>query len=365
MKLVIFGLSVSSSWGNGHATLWRGLISALAKRGHEVVFFERDVSWYAAHRDLFELPGGGKLILYPEWSDVAAVAAEHLRDADTAMLTSYCPDSHSASRLVLDSRAGVRAFYDLDSPVTLDRLEQSLPVDYVPAGGYCEFDVVLSYAGGRTLTALRERLGARRAVALYGSVDPAIHKPADPVAEYRADLSYMGTYSRDRDETLHLLFIEPARRLPSRRFVIGGSMYDGAFPWQPNIFWLQHVEPDRHSAFYCSSQVTLNVTRSAMARMGYCPSGRLFEAAACGVPVLSDWWEGLEHFYEPGSEILIGRSVEDAMDALGLSGEELSRLGRNARERTLAEHTAERRAIEMENILQSTFSPEVTVACGA
>jgi spore maturation protein CgeB len=352
MKLVVFGLAVSSSWGNGHATLWRGLCNSLAKRGHQVVFYERDVPYYASARDLTELPGGGELVLYKEWSDIAASARRHLGDADAGMVTSYCADALAATDLVLESKAALRVFYDLDSPVTLARLRRGEAVEYAGARGYRDFDLVLSYAGGRTLTELQLHLGAAQVAPLYGSVDPAVHTPAPAEQKLQADLSYLGTYSADRDEALRMLFIEPASRLPANRFVIGGSQYDGNFPWLPNIFYLSHIPPARHGAFYCSSKITLNVTRAAMAQMGYCPSGRLFEAAACGAPVLSDWWEGIESFYEPGSEILIGRNTEDAMNALDLSPGELARIGRKARERTLDCHTSDHRAAELETILE-------------
>jgi spore maturation protein CgeB len=200
-------------------------------------------------------------------------------------------------------------------------------------------------------------LGARRVAPLYGSVDPEVHKPATPDERYRADLSYLGTYAPDRDAILRALLVEPARLSPQRRFVIGGAMYDDRFPWQPNIYFVAHVPPSAHPAFYCSASLTLNVTRRAMAEMGYCPSGRLFEAAACGVPVLSDYWPGLETFFEPGSEILLGSAPGDAMAALGRSPAELARIARAARERVLTNHTAAVRARELEAILQSRAAP--------
>lgn len=356
MKLVIFGLTVSSSWGNGHATIWRGLIRALAARGHRVVFFERDVPYYAAHRDLRELPGG-RLVLYPDWRSAAPTAARELGDADVALLTSYCPDAGAAAALVLGSRARVRAFYDMDAPVTLAALRAGQPVPYLPPDGLAEFDLVLSFAGGPALEELRRRLGVRRVAPLYGGVDPSVHAPAPPAPRYRADLSYLGTYAADRQAALEQLFVEPARRLADRTFLIGGSLYPPDFPWTANIRFVHHVPPPEHPAFYCSSAFTLNVTRRAMAEMGYCPSGRLFEAAACGVPILTDEWPGLEEFFRPGAEIVVARGTEDAVSALGMTEEERTRIARLARERTLAEHTAERRARELEAALEAAAAP--------
>lgn len=346
MKLVIFGLTVSSSWGNGHATLWRGLIRALARRGHEVVFFERDVPYYASHRDLCDIPGG-RLHFYEDWEETLPLARRELDDADAAAVTSYCPDGRAASRLVLASPAAARVFYDLDTPVTLAHLRDGEAVDYLPIEGLGAFDLVLSYTGGQALDALRNRLGARRAVPLYGHVDPEAHHPVAPVEEFRCDLSYLGTYAEDRQAALLDLFVEPARRRPERAFLIGGAMYPADFPWTENIVFARHVSPDRHPAFFSSSRFTLNVTRRAMADMGYCPSGRLFEAAACGCPLISDWFDGLDAFFTPGEEILVARSTGDAVAALDLTDAERRRIAQSARERVLEEHTAARRAAEM------------------
>jgi spore maturation protein CgeB len=350
MKLVIFGLTISSSWGNGHATLWRGLLRAFAKRGHDVVFFERDVPYYAAHRDLRELDRG-QLRLYGEWADVRDEAQRELDDADAGMVTSYCPDGVAASELVLDSTAPRRVFYDLDTPVTLSQLSAGERVPYLPPQGLGDFDLVLSYTGGEALSELRTRLNARLTAPLYGSVDPDEHRPVPCVAAYRSDLSYLGTYAQDRQRALADLFLEPARRLPSRRFLIGGAQYPSSFPWSENIHFKRHLPPAEHPAFFSSSRMTLNVTRQAMAKMGWCPSGRLFEAAACGVPILSDSWVGLDQFFTPGSEIFVAENCNDAIDAIALDDSTLRAVAVAARDRVLAEHTADRRAAELESML--------------
>jgi spore maturation protein CgeB len=350
VKLVVFGLAVSSSWGNGHATLWRGLARALHQRGHLVVFFEQDRPFYAAHRDQPQVPGM-ELVIYSSWEEVRWRAASELRDADVGMVTSFCPDAAAASELVLSSPAPLRCYYDLDTPVTLAALDRGEPVFYLPPGGLGAFDLVLSYTGGAALGALRTRLGARAAVPLFGSVDPEIHRPAPPRAGFAADLSYLGTYADDRQAALERLLLEPARRLPRRRFLIGGAQYPAQFPWSANIFFVRHVPPADHPAFYASSPLTLNLTRAPMAALGHCPSARLFEAAACGVPVLSDAWEGLNRFFRPGEEILVARTPDDVQAAVELSPEALRRLGQRARERTLAEHTALHRAMELEELL--------------
>lgn len=352
MKFVIFGLSISSSWGNGHATLLRGLFKAMVRRGHRITFYEQDAPYYAAHRDFREMPGVD-LRLYADWEATRAGAEEELGDADVGMVTSYCPDGVAASETVLASPAH-SVFYDLDTPVTLDRLREGQNVNYIGPRGLRDFDLVLSYTGGTAIEELQSRLGARRATPLYGSVDPEVHRPVEGAEPYRGDVSYFGTYSEDRQTALEQLFIEPARRLPARKFVIGGAIYPQAFPWTQNIYFVRHIPPKEHSAFYCSSKLTVSVTRAPMAQRGYCPSGRLFEAAACGVPVLTDEWEGLEQFFERGREILTARTAEDAMAAIELPSEELGKIAAAARERVLSQHTAMHRAMELEAALEGS-----------
>lgn len=351
MRIVVFGLAVSSSWGNGHATLWRGLIRALHRLGCSVVFFERDVPYYAVARDVTELPGG-ELVLYRSWPEVGARAAREIRGADCVIVTSYCPDALAAAGLARELRPPVSVFYDLDTPVTLARLKDGEQVGYVGERGLADFDLVLSYTGGRALQLLRERLGARRVAPLYGHVDPNVHRRSEPVGYYMADLSYLGTYATDRQAALEALFVEPARRQPAKRFLIGGAQYPQDFPWAPNIYFVRHVPPPDHAAFYSSSRLTLNVTRAAMARLGWCPSGRLFEAAACGTAVVSDAWEGISAFFEPGEEILVAADAADATAALELTDAEIARIATAARERTMAQHTSEARARELLQLLE-------------
>jgi spore maturation protein CgeB len=357
MKLVVFGLAISSSWGNGHATILRGLFRALAELGHHIVFFERDVPYYASHRDLWALPNG-QLHLYSDWPEVVGLARLELADADVAMVTSYCPDGIAASDLVCDCNA-LHVFYDLDTPVTLSHLRKGASLSYLPAAGLGAFDLVLSFTGGGALDALRLELGARRVAPLYGSVDPEKHQPTAPSERYRNDFSYLGTYAADRQPALEELLLQPARQLPAKRFLIAGAQYPHYFPWSPNIYFVRHLIPDEHPTFFSSSRLTLNVTRATMAAMGWCPSGRLFEAAACATPLVSDWWEGLDEFFTPGEEILVAQTSNDTVAALELSEAELNRISRAARERALAEHTARARAAELEQLLANARQPEV------
>jgi|SRR5579871_5828798 len=352
MKITIFGLTISSSWGNGHAALWRGLCRGLSDEGHHIVFFERDVPYYAGARDLYEMPGDGELVLYPSWEDVRGRAKREIAESDVAIVTSYCPDAIVASDLILDS-AGISVFYDLDSPVTLSRHARGEVNFYIGPRGLADFDLVLSYTGGGALEALRRDLGARRVAPLYGHVDPDRHRPAEPRNAYRADLSYLGNYAADRQAALQALFLDPARARPHGRFLIGGAQYTHDFPGSRNIHFVRHLPPGEHPAFFASSRATLNITRADMAHMGWCPSGHLFEAAACEAAILTDGWEGLDAFFTPERELLVVRNSDDVLSALDRSDEELKRMAARGRARVLTEHTSKRRALEMLAILES------------
>ena len=356
MKIVIFGLTISSSWGNGHATLWRGLCKHLARLGHTVVFYERDVPYYAGARDLNKLPGG-RLRLFANWEEARPSARSDVGDADVAIVTSYCPDAIAATDLIMSAGRAAPVFYDLDTPVTLSRLMAGESVTYIGPRGLKDFALVLSFTGGpRVASEFRDRLGARDVRPLYGHVDSDIHRPVPSQPHYRADLSYLGTYSDDRQRGLEALFVEPARARQDLRFLIGGAQYPDDFPWSPNIYFVRHLPPSEHAPFFASSRLTLNVTRRAMAEMGWCPSGRLFEATACGVPLLSDDWPGIDEFFMPGREILIARDAQDTLAALAMSSAELQSIARCAYERTMDQHTYDKLARELVSLLEQAAS---------
>jgi spore maturation protein CgeB len=332
--------------------LWRGLLRSLLRRRHEVVFFERDVPYYAAHRDL-DTVDGLRLVIYDEWASIERRAKDELDWADVAIVTSFCPHAISATELLVGSRVAIRVFYDLDTPVTLEKSKAGERVFYLGPRGLRDFDIVLSFTGGQALVDAREVLGARRVEPLYGCVDPGAHHPAAARDEYAGVLSYLGTYSLDRQASFDALFLEPARRLPLSRFVLGGAQYPDSASLPANVRHFEHVAPPDHGAFFASSSMTLNITRGVMAKYGHCPSGRLFEAAACGVPILSDSFEGLEQFFEPGVEVLLAASSEAAIEALRMSPSDRLRVAERARARVLAEHTADARIREFERIVGS------------
>ncbi|MGD9765049.1 MAG: glycosyltransferase [Candidatus Binatia bacterium] len=351
MRIAIFGLTVSSSWGNGHATTWRGVLKALHRDGHQVTFFERDVPYYAAARDL-RAPDFVELVLYEDWSAVAGAARRAVAEAEVAIATSYCPDGLSASRLMLDAGRGARVFYDIDTPVTLAALAQhgvAVPngARYLTADLIPEFDLYLSFTGGPVLDELRQTWKARRTAPLYCSVDPDSHQPAAPAEQFRCALGYLGTYAVDRQTALEALLFRTAERFPDQRFAVAGSLYPAAIAWPRNVDRCEHLRPAEHASFYCANRLTLNLTRDAMKRIGYSPSVRLFEAAACGTPIITDRWPGIEAFLLPGEEILVVDDADGVAAALEYSDAELAAVAAAARAHTLAAHSGSARAREL------------------
>jgi spore maturation protein CgeB len=354
LDVVVLGLSISSSWGNGHATTYRALIRALADAGHRVAFLERDVPWYASHRDQ-PAPPGCRLGLYGSLDELEDRFASAVRRADLVVLGSYVPQGIEVARFVQARAQGTTAFYDIDTPVTLARLARReceyLTPELVPG-----FDLYLSFTGGPTLARIERELGAPRARALYCSADPTVHRP-DPRPP-RWDLGYVGTYSADRQPALEQLLLEPARRRRAMRFAVAGPQYPGDLAWPGNVDRVEHLAPGEHAAFYASQRLTLNVTRADMVRAGWSPSVRLFEAAACATPVLSDRWPGLETFFEPGREILLAGTTAEALRILDDTPEDVRRaIGERARKRVLAEHTAAHRVEALERYVREVRAP--------
>lgn len=342
--IVILGLSLSSSWGNGHATTFRALIKGLAALGHRVLFLERDTPWYAPHRDLPD-PDFCELVLYDDMAAMLARYGDRLRGADSVMVGSYVPDGIA----LIDRLAGMGlrqlTFYDIDTPVTMQALDDG-SCAYLAPRQIPLFDIYFSFSGGAVLDHLRDRRGARRAEALFCSVDETLYPVLD--LPKRWDLGYLGTYSPDRQPTLEALLLEPARRLPDRRFVVAGPQYPAGIDWPANVDRIDHLPPADHPAFYNAQRFTLNVTRAAMRRMGWSPSVRLFEAGACGVPVISDDWPGLGDLFADGQAIAIARGTDDVVRALTATDPDRSRrLGQAARQVVLAGHTGRARAREM------------------
>jgi spore maturation protein CgeB len=350
VKIVICGLSITSSWGNGHATTYRALTRALRARGHDIVFFERDLEWYASNRDMPE-PPFCRVHIYEQWQDIANLLRRELDEADVAMVGSFFPDGLRAIDAMLDSGSAVKAFYDIDTPITVSKLRAG-DADYLRRDQIPGFTVYFSFTGGPMLSELQTRFGAKRAAPLYCSFDPDRYRWRERDPRYKCDMSYMGTYAPDRQPKLEELFCKPARGLAEKEFLVAGPQYPAEVAWPKNVRRIVHLEPEFHPYFYSSSLFTLNLTRDAMVEAGYSPSVRLFEAAGCGSAIISDRWPGLETFFNPNEEILLARSSADVISFLNnVSENEARQIGLRAQERVLAEHTAQRRAIQFEEIV--------------
>ena len=353
MRIIVLGLTLSSSWGNGHATTYRALLRALGARGHDILFLERTMPWYAARRDLVA-PDYCRLELYESLSDLSRFA-KPVRDATAVIIGSYVPDGKAVIDWALATARGTVAFYDIDTPITLRQIADETCA-YLARQQIPRLALYLSFADGPTLETLTRDLGAQAAKALYCSVDPEIYTPRPGAKEW--DLGYLGTYSPDRQPGLEAMLLDVARRAPAMRFVVAGAQYPASMVWPANVTHIEHLPPGRHAAFYTSQRWTLNLTRADMRNAGYSPSVRLFEAASCATPVISDSWPGLETFFEPGREIVIADSTDKVLATLGLSSARSAKYGAAARAKILSQHTAQHRARELEHMLLEAHNAE-------
>lgn len=363
LNIVILGLSITSSWGNGHATTFRGLVRALAQKGHQVTFLERDKPWYASNRDLPH-PPFCKTILYDGLDELKTIGFRLIQTADLVIVGSYVPDGVAVGNVVTSLAKGVTAFYDIDTPVTLAKLEKG-DYEYLHPSQISQYNLYLSFTGGPTLQRIEQQFGSPMARALHCSFDADLYYPEQ--REKQWDLGYLGTYSDDRQPPLQNLMLGAAAVFKRGKFVVAGPQYPATIHWPGNVQRIEHLPPSAHRDFYNSQRFTLNITRADMVRAGYSPSVRLFEAAACATPIISDDWDGIESFFEAGTEILITRSAGDTLHYLrDLTEEERVAIGERARSKVLHQHTANHRATELENyyneaLCQKSVHPQQTV----
>ncbi len=354
MKIVIIGLSITSSWGNGHATTYRGLIKELAKLGHDLLFLEKDVPWYAPHRDLPN-PDYCRVSLYGTNNDLWLHYSADVAQADVVIVGSYVQQGVEVGEWVIKTANGIKAFYDIDTPVTLAKLARE-DYEYITPSLISKYDMYLSFTGGPVLQYLEQKYGSPAARPLYCSVDPEHYFPERK--DIKWDLGYLGTYSTDRQPTVDSFLCKTAALFPQNKFVVAGPQYPEGISWPLNVERIEHLPPALHRDFYNTQKYTLNVTRADMIAAGYSPSVRLFEAAACGVPIISDYWEGLSSFFEDGTEILIAKDHEDVAEYLSYDENQRWLIGMNARQKVLANHTAKARAAEL-----VAYINEVAVNC--
>jgi spore maturation protein CgeB len=348
LKFVILGLSITSSWGNGHAITYRGLVTELVRRGHHVLFLERDVPWYAENRDLARMRHG-RVELYSSLDELKRRFAGEIRAADCVIVGSYVPEGVALGKWVTATAEGVSAFYDIDTPVTLANLERD-ECDYLNRSLIRKYSVYLSFTGGPTLKRLETGYGSAMARVLYCSIDPAAYYPGKEINRW--DLGYLGTYSADRQPVLDRLLLGPARKWPAGRFAVAGPQYPDAIQWARNVERIEHLAPADHRSFYNSQRFTLNITRADMIRAGFSPSIRLFEAAACAAPIVSDYWDGLETVFDLGKEVLVAQNEDDVLRYVrDIPEARRHEIGWNARKRVLREHTSAHRAEALERYI--------------
>jgi spore maturation protein CgeB len=357
--IVILGLSLSSSWGNGHATTFRSLIRGLQAHGKSVLFLERDVPWYASNRDLPN-PDFCRLEYYTSVDDLLGRWSQTLEEAGAVIIGSYVPEGVAVIDALHALSLEQLCFYDIDTPVTLAKLmrddEEYLAKRQIPL-----FDTYFSFSGGPLLDRLEGEFGAQSAMPLYCSVDAERYGPTDDGKHW--DLGYLGTYSPDRQPTLEKLLIEPARRLPHLRFVVAGPQFPSDIDWPANVERIEHLPPAEHRAFYNRQRFTLNVTRADMIAAGWSPSVRLFEAAACGTPVISDVWNGIGDLLPEGEAILLARTAEDVVQVLTQTTDaQRQSLATAARRHVLTEHTSAARSGELIAMLDAARHADQRIA---
>jgi spore maturation protein CgeB len=351
MKIVIYGLAITSSWGNGHATTYRSLCKALARRGHQIHFVEKNVEWFRDNRDMPH-PEFCRVHLYSDWAENERSLIRLSKDADAIVVGSYFPDAIAATTALLTSDFGPLIFYDIDTPITIAKLRKEGRAEYINAAQIPHFAAYLSFTGGPVLRELEDNFGSPCAVPFYCSVDPELYRPKPVERDFECALSYLGTHAKDRQPKLMKFLNETAELLPESRFIVAGAQYPNDTPWAKNVERIIHLSPPDHPSFYSSSKFTLNLTRDEMVAAGYSPSVRLFEASACGGAIISDYWKGLEHFLTPNKEVLLPKDAYEVAQIIRtFSDLDRTRMGLNARERILSEHTSAHRAIQFEQIV--------------
>jgi spore maturation protein CgeB len=351
MKIVIYGLAITSSWGNGHATTYRSLCKALARRGHQIHFVEKNMEWFRDNRDM-PRPEFCKVHLYTDWADGERSLVRLSKDADAIVIGSYFPDAIAATDGLIEAGYGPMIFYDIDTPITIAKLRAEGRSEYIDAARIPQFAAYLSFTGGPVLREIEEKFGSPCAVPFYCSVDPELYRPKPVDREFECALSYLGTHAKDRQPKLMKLLNETAALMPQSRFIVAGAQYPIDSPWAKNVERIIHISPPDHPSFYSSSNLTLNLTRDEMVAAGYSPSVRLFEASACGAAIVSDYWKGLEQFLTPNDEVLLPNDAYEVAQIIrDMPAAERTRIGLNARERILSEHTSAHRAIQFEQIV--------------
>jgi len=354
MKICFFGSSLVSSYWNGAATYYRGILKALAALGHEIVFFEPDAFERQSHRDILD-PEWAKVVVYPATSEGWQRSLEKaIGSADLLVKASGVGvfDRELECAMVETPARGRRAYWDVDAPATLDEIAAN-PAHHLRKA-IPRYDVVFTYGGGAPVVKAYRAVGARDCVPIYNALDPDHHFPVEPVPEFESELGFLGNRLPDREARVDAFFLDAARRLPHKRFLLGGSGWESK-ELPGNVKCIGHVGTNAHNAFFCSGLATLNVNRESMARYGFSPPTRVFEAAGAGACLLTDRWKGIDLFLEPNREVLVAEDGEEvALQLDGLTPGRAREIANRARRRVLAHHTYAQRALQVHEVLEGS-----------
>jgi spore maturation protein CgeB len=354
LTVSFYGSSLVSAYWNGAATYYRGILRALAERGHRITFYEPDAFERQQHRDIPD-PDWARVVVYPATEEGLERVLEDGRGADLVVKASgvgVFDERLEAAVLDLRRPGGLVVFWDVDAPATLDRLESRADDPFRPL--VPRYDLVFTYGGGDPVVEAYRRFGARDCVPVYNALDPATHGPVPPDPRFEGDLGFLGNRLPDREARVEEFFLRPAARLPRRRFLLGGNGW-GDKPMPDNVQYLGHVYTRDHNAFNCTPRAVLNISRESMARYGFSPATRVFEAAGAGACLITDEWVGIEMFLEPEREVLVARDGDAVAARLEeLTPERARAIGQAALRRVLAEHTYAHRAAQVETVLDAS-----------
>jgi spore maturation protein CgeB len=356
MKIAFYGSSLLSSWWNGAATYYRGLLRDLAGRGYDITFYEPDAYERQQHRDM-EPQRWAKSVVYPATPEGLRSVLEQASAADIVVKASGVGvfDDELIAGIIAHSRPGaLKIFWDVDAAATLDEMRQQ--PDHPVRMALTDLDLVLTYGGGPPVIEAYEGFGARRCVPVYNALDPSTHHPVEPDPRFAADLSFLGNRLPDREARVEQFFLEPAAALPDRSFLIGGNGWESkAMP--ANVRHVGHVFTHQHNAFNCTPMAVLNVARNSMASIGFSPATRVFEAAGAAACLITDSWEGIEQFLVPGREVLVARDGRDVAEHVRtLTSDRAREIGAAALKRVLAEHTYAHRGAQVDALLRAEMA---------
>ena len=352
MNIAFFASSLVSAYWNGAATYYRGVVRALHNRGHRVTFYESDAYDRQKHRDMAD-PDWAKVVVYShEGTDAVRRCLDDAAGADLIVKASgngVFDDLLEAAVLDLKTPANLVCFWDVDAPATLERVRNDSADPFAPL--IPQYDLVLTYGGGQPVVSAYEALGARRCVPIYNALDPSTHHPVAPDPRFAGDLGFLGNRLPDREARVEEFFLRAAAALPDKRFLIGGNGWHDK-PMPANVADVGHVYTRDHNSFNCTPRAVLNVNRDSMARFGFSPATRVFEAAGAGACLITDAFVGVETFFEPGTEILVARDGDEVAEHVrSLTAGRARSVGQAALKRVLADHTYDRRVELLEAVL--------------